>query len=201
MRVQQNLLEIESSRSGSEGTFSKFPVLTNITVSMAKFENPNPGDFYLFTGNPISAATTAVVEAMITTFPTEYLYLSQRLWTIYGISLRIVLAAVISGGVMFAVNGIDADLSFSQVLVTTRNETLDRLSRGCNLGGWTISHELMKTKVRFGEVMAEDPEMSDVGHASFGLEKKNRFSMIDIENNRLGGGLTYMLNLVKLASP
>jgi len=43
--------------------------------------------------------------------------------------------------------------------------------------------------------------MSDVGHASFGLEKKNGFSMIDIENNRLGGGLTYMLNLVKLASP
>ena len=31
MRVQRNLLEIESSRSGSEGTFSKFPVLTRMT--------------------------------------------------------------------------------------------------------------------------------------------------------------------------
>ena len=147
-------------------------LLVNITVSMAKFRNPNPGDFYLFTGSPISAATTAVAEATITTFPTEYLYLSQRLWTIYGVSLGIVLAAVMLGGVMFALNGIDADLSFSQVLVTTRNETLDRLSRGCNLGGWTISHELIKTRVRFGELIAQGPEMRDVRHQFFGLENE-----------------------------
>jgi hypothetical protein len=33
------------------------------------------------------------------------------------------------------------------------------------------------------------------------MEKKNGFSMLEIENNRLGGGLRYMLNLVKSASP
>lgn len=32
-------------------------------------------------------------------------------------------------------------------------------------------------------------------------EKKNGFSMIDIEVNRLGGGLRYLLNLLKSASP
>jgi Orsellinic acid/F9775 biosynthesis cluster protein D len=33
------------------------------------------------------------------------------------------------------------------------------------------------------------------------MEKKNGFSMIDIETNRIDGGLRYMLNMLKLASP
>ena len=33
------------------------------------------------------------------------------------------------------------------------------------------------------------------------MERKNGFSLLDIEMNRLGGGLRYMLSLAKRASP
>ena len=54
MYVQQNLLEIESSRSGSEGTFSKFPVLKNsvfspqyVTIVSFRFERSGENEIRL----------------------------------------------------------------------------------------------------------------------------------------------------------
>ena len=58
--------------------------------------------------------------------------------------------------------------------------------------------DIMKKELLFGagEMTLDLLNMRDVI-----TEKKNGFSMIDIEINRLGGGLRYMLNLVKSASP
>ena len=61
-------------------------------------------------------------------------------------------------------NGVDADLSFSQVLVSTRNKSLDRVCMGTNLGGDQITEGLKDTQLRFGMLLTgESP------YACFGL--------------------------------
>ena len=42
-------------------------------------------------------------------------------------------------------------MSFSQVLVTTHNRSLDQLCQGSTLGGETISKEVRKAELQFGD--------------------------------------------------
>jgi len=60
------------------------------------------------------------------------------------------------------------------------------------------ARDIMNKELLFGvgEMRLDLVNMRDVM-----TEKKNGFSMIDMEINRLGGGLRYLLNLVKSASP
>lgn len=75
-------------------------------------------------------------------------------------------------------NGVDADMSFSQVLVATRNPSLDQICVGANLGGDQITEELKESQLRFGMLLTgESP------HPCFGLEGE-----INQLRNR-GGGL------------
>jgi hypothetical protein len=57
-----------------------------------------------------------------------------------------------------------------QVLVTTRNASLDRLSYGAYLGGENVSEEVRKTKLKFGELTGSYED--NYSHAAFGLEKE-----------------------------
>lgn len=148
-------------------------LMANITLSMAYFvENPIPTNMGFTIGNSTPAAIITTVNSTILTFPAVYAYSARTLWTIYGISLGVVFLGTLLGGIMFAINGVNGDLSFSQILVTTRNESFDQLSRGSCLGGWTISEELKGTRVKFGELIAGYHQMDNIGHACFGLEKE-----------------------------
>jgi hypothetical protein len=60
-------------------------------------------------------------------------------------------------------NGVAADMSFSQVLVTTRNPTIDAICAGAGLGGDNITGEMLGTELKFGELLGGE------GHASFGV--------------------------------
>ena len=148
-------------------------LLINTTLSLVYFlNNPfPPQDVYRF-GDLALPATNVSVNATISSFPTLYSYSPRTLWTIYGISLGVSAVCVLFGCFMLLVNGVDADLSFSQVLVTTRNTTLDRLSHGSCLGGAAISAEFRKTKLKFGELNYGFDENSAYGHACFGLENE-----------------------------
>lgn len=71
-----------------------------------------------------------------------------------------------------------SDTTFSKILVTTRNPTLDRLVTnypGVSLGGDPAPKELERTQLRFGVVnhYAVDNERTPLmKHTAFGLEKE-----------------------------
>jgi hypothetical protein len=143
-------------------------LLINTTLSLVYFlNNPLPPQ----DGRSFPATNTSV-NATMSSFPTLYSYSPQTLWGIYGISLGVSAICVAFGCVMLLINGVDADLSFSQVLVTTRNASLDKLSYGSCLGGATISGELRKTRLKFGELNGGFYEDSGYYHACFGLENE-----------------------------
>lgn len=69
-------------------------------------------------------------------------------------------------------NGIASDVSFSRVLVTTRNPTLDRLSESSCLGGDPFPRSLLKTRLKFGELWRKNNAGIEVPHAGFGTEEE-----------------------------
>ena len=148
-------------------------LLINTTLSLLYFvNNPLPPQEGFTFGDHTFPAANISVNATIATFPTLYSYSPRTLWGIYGISLAVGAICVVFGCFMLLINGVAADLSFSQVLVTTRNASLDRLSYGCCMGGATISGELRKTKLKFGELNRGFYDESGYGHACFGLENE-----------------------------
>lgn len=146
-------------------------LLVNTTLSLVYFlENPLPPQSGYAYGGYASAALSKSASATIMTYPTLYSYSASTLWLIYGVALTVSTLCVAFGCFMLFRNGVDADLSFSQVLVTTRNPSLDRLSHGSHLGGATISDDLRKTKLKFGELIGGYEGVRN--HVCFGLENE-----------------------------
>jgi hypothetical protein len=87
------------------------------------------------------------------------------LWEAYGVAIFVSAICIVVGAYMLWDNGVDADMSFSQVLVTTRNRSLDQVCAGANLGGDQITEELKDTPLRFGMLQTGDSQ-----HPCFGLE-------------------------------
>jgi len=52
---------------------------------------------------------------------------------------------------MLYTNAVVGQLTFSQVLVTTRNPTLDKISKGAGLGGKYITDRVQKASVKYGK--------------------------------------------------
>lgn len=73
----------------------------------------------------------------------------------------------------FYVNGISSSLSFSSILLTTRNQTLDDLAIGHALGSQPLNTTIGATKLRFRIIDGEfvDGDLKKVG---FGLESEVR---------------------------
>jgi hypothetical protein len=71
-------------------------------------------------------------------------------------------------------------MKFSQVLVTTRNRSLDQVCAGTNLGGDQITEELKDTPLRFGILQTGDSQ-----HPCFGSEGEGEITPL----RNQGGGL------------
>lgn len=84
----------------------------------------------------------------------RFKYYARNLWIGYSIVVTITLACIIVGAMALRSNGISSDTLFSRILVTTRNPTLDHLSRGACLGSDPFPRELEETKLRFGVLHA-----------------------------------------------
>ena len=67
------------------------------------------------------------------------------------------------GSFMLYTNGVEGQMSFSQILVTTRNSTLDKISEGASLGGSYITDRVKKTRVKYGK-------LAGTSGAGFGTE-------------------------------
>jgi hypothetical protein len=148
-------------------------LLLNTTLSLIYFlQNPIQSqidglaaDF----GGHVPPSIDSPANVTMQIFSARYHYSASTLWAIYGTSLGVTILEIIFGVFMLFINGVDADMSFSQVLVTTRNPTLDELCYGSCMGGNKIDKNLRKTKLRFGKLNNEDGDRM-AEHACFGLE-------------------------------
>ena len=72
-------------------------------------------------------------------------------------------------------HGVTHGLSFSVIVATTRNPTLDKLFRDQQLGSLPLPEDLVKTKLYFGMLVPDSkPETSrsEPSHTAFGLQEE-----------------------------
>jgi hypothetical protein len=139
-------------------------LMINATVSLISFP-PIPKNATVDGVNVISPFAREFTQATIVTYPSRYSYSRAMLWEIYAAALVGSALCIFLGCYMLFNNGVGADMTFSQVLVTTRNPTLDTLCTGACLGGEYITEELRRVEVKFGELSGE-------GHPCFGLSRE-----------------------------
>jgi hypothetical protein len=136
-------------------------LLINTTLSLLSFaQNPLPPQEGFGIARDVDAVLYSTTNATILSYPTLYQYSPRTLWEIYGIAVGVTTMCVVLGCFMVVKNGIQSEMSFSQVLVATRNPSLDRLCV-------ETSQEIRKTRLRYGELIGEQ-------HACFGLDHEIR---------------------------
>ena len=134
--------------------------MTNLTLSLIDLRNGTTDVNRNITSQLI---VKTIVPATLILSPAVYACSRAALWQIYGTALGISIFCVVLGSFMLYTNEVAGQLSFSQVLVTTRNPTLDKISEGAGLGGKYITDRVKKVKVRYGKLIG----MEGVG---FGTE-------------------------------
>jgi len=141
-------------------------LLMNITISITNLHQGS--------GLRASPATYSSANATIVSYPSLFVYSPRTLWEIYGTALALGCICVAIGLYLLFKSGLSADMSFSQIMVTTRNPRLDRLCHGAALGQDFISKELRRTKLKYGEAVNMDYQEDEVSnrHVCFGLEKE-----------------------------
>jgi hypothetical protein len=139
--------------------------LINTTLSLTQFLQDPPtsqinGSFARM------PAVYASANATIILYPARYSYSPSVLWTFYSVAIACSILCVCLGCYMLYNNGVHAEMSFSQILVTTRNGTLDDLCQpeGEHLGGKGISQRLLKKPLKLGELRRNKE------HVCFGIE-------------------------------
>jgi len=147
-------------------------LLVNTTLSLAFFLQRPPVPQIVGENSTSPPIIHANVLATVTTYPAQYAYSARTLWLPYGIAAIATCLCIVIGFLMLTRNGVDSDMSFSQLLVTTRNSTLDSLAEGACLGGGSISTQLRKRKLRYGEIRPRafnEYEADAKTHAGFGI--------------------------------
>jgi hypothetical protein len=106
----------------------------------------------------------------------SFVYVPLRLWQCYAPVIFITMLVLAYGAFTIWEDGTTFSTGFSRILVTTRNTTLDDISRGACLGNDPFPVELMHTRLKFGvlndhvgvEYMGGD-SYQNVGHCAFGV--------------------------------
>jgi hypothetical protein len=135
-------------------------LLINTTLSITNFLS-RPALPDLSQRNISQPATYTQVPAFISTYPTKYVYNRLPLWGSYGLALGLATICCVVGGLMVWRNGMVGDLGFSQVLIKTRNPTLDKLCSGTMIATGELKH----ARLRFGVLTGNEPPSM-----AFGIE-------------------------------
>ena len=149
-------------------------LLVNTTLSLNYFLS-NPPILQIDGSNLSYPVIQTQAAATIISYPAVYVYSAVTLWEIYGISIAISILGVAAGCYMLARNGVDAQMSFSQVVVTTRNTTLDDCCYGAWRGGEYISKSLANTELKYGELkskIVDGSQQVSENHIAFGLNNE-----------------------------
>ncbi|KAJ4304637.1 hypothetical protein N0V90_000163 [Kalmusia sp. IMI 367209] len=116
-------------------------------------------------------------KAMVnrTRFQSTFIYSPTKLWACYAPVILVTLIILIIGAWDILKDGTTFSVGFSRIMVTTRNTTLDDISRGACLGNDPFPLELMHTRLQFG-VLNEHTEdyvgveaLPGIGHCAFGV--------------------------------
>ena len=92
-------------------------------------------------------------DMVVTTYPNVFQYDRGALLLTYSLALLFGLLALLVGIEALFANGVSMNVGFLSLLTTTRNKTLDDLTRGACLGAEPMPRMLRKmTKVKFGVV-------------------------------------------------
>jgi len=118
-------------------------LMTNVTLSL-RLRNQST--------QPSDDQQTFIITASITAYPARYNYAVAVLWEAYGTAIACTAVCILVGSCMLFINGVDADRSFSQILVTTRHESLDRVCAGQDRGGEFRSDELRRLPLKYGRI-------------------------------------------------
>lgn len=115
-----------------------------------------------------------IVECNMTRYRNNFRYQRTSLWVGYAFSIAVAAASIIVGGFSLIANGITSDTTFSKILVTTRNHTIDKLVEeyeGVCLGGDPFPKELEDTQFRFGVIDEKSAQVRGrhQKHAAFGI--------------------------------
>lgn len=116
------------------------------------------------------------VKVNSTRFRSTFIYNPEKLWACYAPVVLFVFIFLLVGAWTIWQDGTTFSVGFSRIMVTTRNTTLDEISRGACLGNDPFPSELMHTQLKFG-VLNEDSEVEymgmdgtpAVGHCAFGV--------------------------------
>ncbi|UPX12806.1 uncharacterized protein EKO05_0003343 [Ascochyta rabiei] len=111
-----------------------------------------------------------------TQWQSSFVYVPNRLWMCYAPVILVTLIILLFGVFTIWEDGVTFSTGFSRILVTTRNTTLDDISRGACLGNDPFPMELMHTRLKFG-VLSEGSENECMGaegfqHCAFGVESE-----------------------------
>lgn len=115
-----------------------------------------------------------------------YNYSSSVLLITYGLACLFTTIAIIVGIIALRANGFATDFSFSRILCTTRNPTLDGTTRGESCLG-AVTERVRRQELRFGEiwikgsrknrekrglgvVREEDVDLEEGGHTRYGIK-------------------------------
>lgn len=101
-----------------------------------------------------------------------YAYDSRNLLLTYGMAILITLLFVVLGARAFDMNGISSSTSFSSILLTTRNQTLDDLATGYALGSQPLNKAIGATKLRFGIIGGKGVNGESERKVGFGLDSE-----------------------------
>jgi hypothetical protein len=116
----------------------------------------------------------AVTEEKLTVnrsrLQSSFVYVPERLWQCYAPVVFVTLLILAFGALTIWQDGTTFSTGFSRILVTTRNTTLDDISRGACLGNDPFPLELMHTRLKFGVLAnGSDPEyLRDDGYQGHG---------------------------------
>ena len=114
-------------------------------------------------------------------YKSTFIYSPGKLWVCYGPVFFVVFLCLLGGMYTIWHEGTTFSVGFSRIMVTTRNETLDDISRGACLGNDPFPEELMRTRLRFGVLNEPDNGATDyngqagleewrgAGHCAFGV--------------------------------
>jgi hypothetical protein len=103
----------------------------------------------------------------------SFVFVPTRLWMCYAPVIFVTLIILLFGILTIYEDGTTFSTGFSRILVTTRNTTLDDISRGACLGNDPFPMELMHTRLKFG-VLSDGSENEYMGidgfqHCAFGV--------------------------------
>jgi hypothetical protein len=113
----------------------------------------------LLSNKELRPYTKVATECLQSVSRNIYKYEPRVLLASYGAVILVTIIALTLGLIAMIHNGVPSDTTFSRIMLTTRNTTLDKLARGQGLGEPT--KELLKTKIKFGVVE---------GHPGFGVK-------------------------------